>query len=141
MAFDRLTALTNWFSASPLAELEWSDGNVRVKLVKAGGLALPHGGQAVAPAPEKKAPPPISEDVVTAPFFGVVHLTPSPDAPAFVSAGQEVRQGDTLCTIEAMKVFNTVTADRSGIVVEILVLPGEEVSVGQPLFRIAAAEA
>jgi acetyl-CoA carboxylase biotin carboxyl carrier protein len=138
MDFDRLTALTKWMSGSPLAELEWSDGNLRVKLVKANRSATTGSGQAVAPAPAKQASPAVADNVVTAPFFGVVHLTPSPDTPAFVALGQEVKEGDTLCTIEAMKVFSTVAAERSGIVAEILVSPGTEVSVGQPLFRFAA---
>jgi acetyl-CoA carboxylase biotin carboxyl carrier protein len=138
MDLDRLTALANWICASPVAELEWSDRNLRVKLVKANGATTSRSHAAVAPAHPEQAPPPIAENIVTAPFSGTVHLTPSPDAPAFVSPGQAVKEGDTLCTIEAMKVFNTIVAERSGIVAEILVRPGAEVAAGQPLFRTAA---
>lgn len=78
------------------------------------------------------APP----QLVRAPMFGIVHLTPSPDEPPFVQVGDTVGEGDVLCTIEAMKMFNAIESDCRGIVREVLVAPGSEVESGQPLFRI-----
>lgn len=73
---------------------------------------------------------------VKAPMVGTLYMSPSPDAPPFVSAGQTVKVGDTLCIIEAMKMFNEIEADRSGVIKEILVGNGEPVEFGQPLFII-----
>jgi acetyl-CoA carboxylase biotin carboxyl carrier protein len=75
-------------------------------------------------------------ELVRAPMFGIVHLTPSPDEPPFVQVGDTVGEGDVLCTIEAMKMFNAIESDCRGIVREVLVAPGSEVESGQPLFRI-----
>jgi acetyl-CoA carboxylase biotin carboxyl carrier protein len=138
MDFEKLAALTNWMSASPVAELEWSDGDLHIKLVKQPNLPIRSRSRSVDAAHPKRQSPPVADDLVTAPFFGIVHLTPSPDAPVFVSVGQRVQAGDTLCTIEAMKVFSALAAARSGVVAEILVRPGTEVTIGQPLFRVAA---
>jgi acetyl-CoA carboxylase biotin carboxyl carrier protein len=69
------------------------------------------------------------------PLFGVLHWRAAPQEPLFVSPGQAVKAGQTLCVIEAMKVFNTVTAERDGVVDALLVEAGQEVDVGQPLIR------
>jgi acetyl-CoA carboxylase biotin carboxyl carrier protein len=73
---------------------------------------------------------------VRAPLFGIVHLTPSPDAPPFVVAGQAVKTGETLCVIEAMKVFNNICAERDGVVEAVMATSGSEVEAGQLLMRI-----
>jgi acetyl-CoA carboxylase biotin carboxyl carrier protein len=69
-------------------------------------------------------------------MFGIVHLTPSPGDAPFVQVGDRVAEGQVLCTIEAMKMFNPVECDCQGTVSEVLVSPGSEVESGQPLFRI-----
>jgi acetyl-CoA carboxylase biotin carboxyl carrier protein len=74
--------------------------------------------------------------LVCAPMFGIVHLTPTPGEPPFVGVGDAVEEGQALCTIEAMKMFNAIESEFKGNVVEILVRPGDEVEAGQPLFRI-----
>ena len=74
---------------------------------------------------------------VRAPLFGVVHLTPSPDASPFVVVGQAVKAGETLCVIEAMKVFNNIRAERNGVVDAVMATSGSEVEAGQLLMRIA----
>jgi len=73
---------------------------------------------------------------VLSPMVGTMYTSPSPDAPAFVAIGQMVKQGDTLCIIEAMKMFNEIEADRSGKIIEILVSNGEPIEYDQPLFII-----
>jgi acetyl-CoA carboxylase biotin carboxyl carrier protein len=70
-----------------------------------------------------------------APLYGVVHLQPTPGEPPFVQAGQTIHAGQTLCVIEAMKVFNEVRAERDATLQEVLVRSGQEVEAGQPLFR------
>ncbi|MFM0418255.1 acetyl-CoA carboxylase biotin carboxyl carrier protein [Paraburkholderia aromaticivorans] len=74
--------------------------------------------------------------LVHAPMFGVVHLTPAPGEAPFVNPGDTVEEGQVLCTIEAMKMFNAIESEFSGAVLEVLVTPGSEVESGQPLFRI-----
>jgi acetyl-CoA carboxylase biotin carboxyl carrier protein len=71
-----------------------------------------------------------------APMVGTMYTSPSPDAPAFVTVGQSVKVGDTLCIIEAMKMFNEIEADRAGTITAILVANGEPVEYDQPLFII-----
>lgn len=73
---------------------------------------------------------------VKAPMVGTVYLSPSPDAKTFVEVGQSVKVGDTLCLIEAMKMFNQIEADKSGTVTAILVDTGVPVEFNQPLFNI-----
>lgn len=76
-----------------------------------------------------------AKDVV-APMHGILHLSPSPDAPPFVSLGEAVRVGQTLGVLEAMKVFHTLKADVDGVVSGIFVSSGNEVAAGQAVFRI-----
>jgi acetyl-CoA carboxylase biotin carboxyl carrier protein len=144
MDIERLKTVMQWMAASPLAELEFTDGDQHIRLVKAGsGIVQP------SPAPQASgdmvpaaaAPPRVSpsKQTVDAPIFGIVHLSPSPDEPDFVEPGRPVQAGDTLCLIEAMKVFTTVEAPRDGVIAEILVKAGGEVTMGQPIFVIEAS--
>lgn len=74
--------------------------------------------------------------VITSPMVGIFYASPSPDEPPFCSIGQNVKTGDTLCIIEAMKIMNQIEADKSGRLVKILVENGEAVEYGQSLFVI-----
>lgn len=73
---------------------------------------------------------------VRSPMVGTMYASPSPDAAPFVSVGQSVKVGDTLCIIEAMKMFNEIEADRAGAITAILVENGDPVEYDQPLFTI-----
>lgn len=73
---------------------------------------------------------------IRAPMVGTLYTAASPEAPSFVSLGQHVKTGDTLCIIEAMKMFNEIEADRDGILTSIFVKNGEPVEYDQPLFII-----
>lgn len=92
-------------------------------------FALPVAGRASAPVEE-------DEGVCRAPLSGVLHLQPSPGAAPFIRLGQHVREGEMLCLIEAMKVFNPVRAERAGKVAEVLAADGTEVEAGQAIMRI-----
>ncbi|CBJ40598.1 biotin carboxyl carrier protein of acetyl-coa carboxylase (Bccp) (plasmid) [Ralstonia solanacearum CMR15] len=89
----------------------------------------------VPPAPPVSAAPQQRE--LLAPLFGVVHLQPAPGEAVFVQPGQAVQAGQTVCVIEAMKVFNAVVAESDGTVEAVLVESGAEVEAGQPLIRFA----
>lgn len=133
----------------PIAELEVSDkeGSVRIACH---GIGIPHVQQTFAPAPavlpqqhekqmaEEAAEEPLEArgEVVRSPMVGTVYLAPSPDAKNFVEIGQRAEAGDTLCLIEAMKMFNKIESDVSGAVIECLVENGEPVEFDQPLFII-----
>jgi acetyl-CoA carboxylase biotin carboxyl carrier protein len=91
------------------------------------------------PAPAAAAPPAATQNpdqVVTAPMVGTIYASPAPGAKAFVEIGSEVKPGDVLCIIEAMKMMNQIESDKAGKVVSVLVKNGDPVEFGQPLFVI-----
>jgi len=145
MDIEKLKTVMQWMAASPLIELEFTEGEQHIRLVKAGSgvvhLSIPP-SQASGETPSAAAtclPVSMRRRSVDAPVFGIVHLSPSPDEPDFVETGRAVRAGDTLCLIEAMKVFTTIEAPRDGVIAEILVKAGSEVAMGQPIFVIEAS--
>ena len=88
-------------------------------------------------AAEPPSPAPMSlAHHVRSPMVGTLYTSPSPDTPAFVTIGKQVKVGDTLCIIEAMKMFNEIEADRAGVVTAILAVNGDPVEYDQPLFAI-----
>ena len=92
---------------------------------------------APAAAPAAEAETGQEGHVVKAPMVGTFYRSPSPDAKVFVEVGQAVKEGDTICIIEAMKLMNEIEADASGSVKAILVENGQPVEYGQPLFILA----
>lgn len=89
----------------------------------------------------EKTPPVGTNEAITghqvkSPMVGTLYTSPSPDAPPFVSIGQSVRAGDTLCIIEAMKMFNEIEADKAGVIKAILVSNGDPIEYDEPLFVI-----
>ncbi|KTD23873.1 acetyl-CoA carboxylase biotin carboxyl carrier protein [Legionella lansingensis] len=84
----------------------------------------------------KTTTPPSAGHKIRSPMVGTMYTSPSPDAAPFVTIGQSVKVGDTLCIVEAMKMFNEIEADRAGKIVDILVANGEPVEYDQPLFVI-----
>jgi len=93
---------------------------------------------AAAPAasPAAVAPPPSVDHLVQAPMVGTYYSAPAPGAKAFVQMGDEVKVGQVLCIIEAMKMMNQIESDRAGKVTSVLVQNGDPVEFGQPLFAI-----
>ena len=96
------------------------------------------------PAPVVDTPDPIQAEVqngvtINSPTIGTFYAAPSPDDPPFVSVGSEVKPDTIVCTIEAMKVFNQIPAEVSGVISEVLVNNGDPVDVGQPLFRVSVS--
>jgi acetyl-CoA carboxylase biotin carboxyl carrier protein len=101
-------------------------------------IAVPTEAAPAAPAPAAAAPaaPAVNKHSVKAPMVGTVYMSPSPGAKHFVEIGQSVKAGDTLCLIEAMKMFNQIEADKTGTVTAILVESGSPVEFNQPLVVI-----
>jgi acetyl-CoA carboxylase biotin carboxyl carrier protein len=95
------------------------------------GATPPPDGGSAAPADDEGIP---EGELVRAPMVGTYYGAPSPDAEPFVSLGQRIAEGETMCIIEAMKMFNQIEAEVSGTVVAILVENGQPVEFDQPLF-------
>jgi acetyl-CoA carboxylase biotin carboxyl carrier protein len=94
---------------------------------------------AAAPAAASSAPaavPPSSDHMVQAPMVGTYYSAPAPGAKPFVQIGDEVKIGQVLCIIEAMKMMNQIESDRAGKITSVLVQNGDPVEFGQPLFAI-----
>ena len=146
MDLRKLKKLIDLVQESGIAELEITEGEEKVKIVKGGGVVVtPAQAAASAPpavaAPAPAAPAPAADagpegHVVKAPMVGTFYRSPSPDAKAFVEVGQPIKEGQTICIIEAMKLMNEIESDASGVVKAILVENGQPVEYGQPLFII-----
>jgi acetyl-CoA carboxylase biotin carboxyl carrier protein len=95
--------------------------------------AAPVAPAASAAAADEKAQPSV---YITSPFVGTFYRSPSPEAPAFVEAGQRVKKGQVLCIIEAMKLMNEIEAEINGTIIAILAENGQPVEYGEPLFQI-----
>ena len=103
-------------------------------------VAAPAPAAAPAAAPTPAAPAAVdpSLKVITSPMVGTFYGSPSPDSPAFVGVGSQIKADSVVCIIEAMKVMNEIQAEVTGTVVECLVASGTSVEFGQPLFRVKA---
>ena len=156
MDLRKLKKLIDLVQESGIAELEITEGEEKVKIVKGGPVQMVAAAPMMAAAPVAAAPaarpasapaaggaaaaeaaPAQEGHVVKAPMVGTFYRSPSPDAKAFVEVGQAVKEGDTICIIEAMKLMNEIEADASGTVKAILVENGQPVEYGQPLFILA----
>jgi acetyl-CoA carboxylase biotin carboxyl carrier protein len=151
MDLRKLKKLIDLVQESGIAELEITEGEEKVKIVKGGVvsmaaaptavLAVPAAATTPAPVstPAATPEPPEGQEghVVKAPMVGTFYRSSSPDAKPFVEVGQAVKEGDTICIIEAMKLMNEIEADASGTVKAILVENGQPVEYGQPLFILA----
>ena len=140
MELQELYGLMDRFAASGLTALEWERNGERVSLrreqtvVAAASAAVP----AAVPASVSAAPAeePEQGEKVTAPLVGVFYAAPAPGESPYVTPGAQVKKGDTLCLIEAMKMMSEIPAPADCVVEEVLVKDGEAVGVGAPLFRI-----
>ena len=116
-----------------LTGLEITEGNTVVRLERGAAPAA-----APSPAillPEQKAEETAGE-VVRAPMVGVFYAAPAENAAPYVAVGDKVKQGDTLCIIEAMKLMNEIVAEDDGVISEVCVTNGQVVEYGTELFRI-----
>ena len=145
----KLKTLIDLVSESNVSELEITEAEGKVRIVKGGGvpmlmqapLVMPQAPQAVvasvaAVAPVPAAPSEPSGHAVTSPMVGTFYRSASPGAKAFVEVGSQVKVGDTICIIEAMKILNEIEADKAGTVIQILCENGQAVEYGQPLLII-----
>jgi acetyl-CoA carboxylase biotin carboxyl carrier protein len=151
MDLRKLKTLIDLVSDSNVSELEITEAEGKVRIVKGGGamvqgyqmpaapMAAPVVAAPVAAAPVAPAPvaaPVVTGHTVKSPMVGTFYRSASPGAKAFVELGSVVKEGETLCIIEAMKILNEIEADKAGTVTQILGENGQAVEYGQPLFVI-----
>jgi acetyl-CoA carboxylase biotin carboxyl carrier protein len=139
--------LIDLVSDSNVSELEITEAEGTVRIVKSAPapvamvtqMAAPVAVAAPAPAPVVAAP--VVEAVpvghtVKSPMVGTFYRSSSPGAKSFAEVGQQVKEGDTICIIEAMKILNEIEADKSGTITQILAVDGQAVEYGAPLLII-----
>jgi acetyl-CoA carboxylase biotin carboxyl carrier protein len=148
MDLRKLKKLIDLVQESGVAELEITEGEERVRIVKGGAVTLtplaapasaaPASAQAAtaaAPAAAAEAPPAGQEGhVIKAPMVGTFYRASAPEAKPFAEVGDTIKAGQTVCIIEAMKLMNEIEADAAGVVKAILIENGQPVEYGQPLF-------
>jgi acetyl-CoA carboxylase biotin carboxyl carrier protein len=149
MDLRKLKTLIDLVAESGISELEVTEGESKVKIVKSSGVsnqmvmmqqpmtqapAMQQAQPAVAAAPVVAAEP--TGHIVKSPMVGTFYRSSAPGAAPFVELGASIKEGDTICIIEAMKLLNEIDADASGVITQILVENGQPVEFGQPLFVI-----
>lgn len=153
MDLRKLKTLIDLVSESNVSELEITEAEGKVRIVKTAPVA-PATVVMSAPAPVAAAPvtavaapqtapvaaveaaPAVTGHVVKSPMVGTFYRSSSPGAKPFAEVGQTIKEGETICIVEAMKILNEIEADKSGTVTQILVENGQAVEYGQPLFVI-----
>jgi acetyl-CoA carboxylase biotin carboxyl carrier protein len=151
MDLRKLKTLIDLVSESNVSELEITEAEGKVRIVKGGGAVVQQAASVAAPAlapaaapaagaASVAAPAPAAEvpagHAVKSPMVGTFYRASSPGAKPFVEIGTQVKAGETVCIIEAMKILNEIEADKGGTVTQILCENGQAVEYGQPLFII-----
>ena len=153
MDIRKIKKLIELLEESSLSEIEIVEGEESVRLSRSAGMApaaVPYYAPPVAAAPPAATPAAAPEasggeaqedsvpegELVRSPMVGTFYAASTPDAEPFVKPGQQVSEGETLCIIEAMKMFNQIEAETSGTVVAVLAENGQPVEFDQPLFVI-----
>jgi acetyl-CoA carboxylase biotin carboxyl carrier protein len=157
MDIRKIKKLIELLEESGIAEIEIKEGEEAVRISRmptaathavapaaqlaavpaAAAAMVPATAPSALPAAENPAPKPKpNEHVITAPMVGTFYASPSPGAKAFVEIGDEIKVGQVLCIIEAMKMMNQIEADRAGRIASIMARNGDPVEFGQPLFVV-----
>ncbi len=151
MDIRKIKKLIELLEESGIAEIEIKEGEeaVRISRMPTGGAvlhalpqlsalpaAIPAQPAPIAPVAEAAPSTRANEHVVTAPMVGTFYASPTPGAKPFVEIGDEIKIGQVLCIIEAMKMMNQIEADRAGRITSIMARNGDPVEFGQPLFVI-----
>ncbi|QPF72597.1 acetyl-CoA carboxylase biotin carboxyl carrier protein [Roseateles sp. DAIF2] len=154
MDLRKLKTLIDLVSESNISELEITEADGKVRIVKSDGqvavpmaalpVMAPAAAAPVAAAPAAAAAAPVAAPapaaetghIVKSPMVGTFYRASSPNAKSFAELGQQIKEGDAICIIEAMKIMNEIEADKTGTITKILVENGQPVEFGQALFVI-----
>lgn len=145
MELENLVKLINAVSDSELTGFQYEENGVKLHLSKKGRkvqaaqvlTSSPVNAEAVQTESPVREEKPVSGKVIESPLVGTFYVAPAEDAKPFVSVGDQVKKGQTLAIVEAMKLMNEIESEYDGTIEEVLVENGEAVEYGQPLFRIA----
>ena len=136
---EAIRALSDLLAETGLTEIEIEQNGARIRVARAGVMAALAAAAPVVSAPAPAAVPAAAPasgpqaGAVTSPMVGTVYTAPEPGKPAFVTVGQQIKEGDTLFIVEAMKTMNPIPAPRSGTIKEICVENGAPIEFGQTL--------
>ncbi|AUR51859.1 acetyl-CoA carboxylase biotin carboxyl carrier protein [Aquella oligotrophica] len=156
MDIKKIKAIVDMIKESGIAELEITEGEDKLRVSCVSSVVAPVQPLAAAPSihqvsiptslpqqttvthqPEENKPKQIEGETINSPMVGTFYRASSPNSNPFIQVGQEVKVGQVLCIIEAMKLMNQIEADKAGTIKEILAEDGKPVEYGQPLFVIA----
>lgn len=152
MDIRKIKKLVEILEESNLTEIEIIEKDESVRLSRVSDQVQMMPQQSYAPAPQQPAPAPASAPsdagaavsdeaeieghVIRSPMVGTFYASPNPESDPYVSVGQDIREGDTVCMVEAMKMFNQIESDTSGKVVAVLVENAQPVEFDEPLFIV-----
>jgi acetyl-CoA carboxylase biotin carboxyl carrier protein len=143
MDIRKVKKLIEMMEESDISEIEIKEGEDSVRISRGGvvvplsDLKLTQGNHPIKDRLESASEKAFTGHVVGAPMVGTFYIAPSPSSPPFVNTGDAVREGDTLCIIESMKMMNHIKAEQAGNIEAILVANEEPVEFDQPLFTIS----
>ena len=141
ISLEQLKSLLETLEKGDVSEFEYEDESLKLRLALGKkAIAVTHAAPPLAAASVAAAPVAAKDDpnvvFITSPFVGTFYRAPSPDVSNFVEVGTSVKQGQTLCIIEAMKLMNEIESDAAGTIVDVLVENGKSVEFGQKLFKL-----
>ncbi len=152
MNLKEIQEIVKLMKENEITEFEMERDGLKIVLKKSGAVQIhpntisPEAASVQMPSQNQnipKAEPSASQtealkkgNIITSPMVGTFYRAPSPEAPSFIEKGQNVKKGDIVCIIEAMKVMNEIESEFSGKISEIFIENGEPVEFGQPIFRI-----
>lgn len=145
MDLEKIEGLVKIIENSSLTEFTLKEGDLKITMSKLDHPPIVAAGMPAAPAPapvpaepaaDKKAEPEEEKLFITSPIVGTFYSAPAPDAPAFVKVGDQVKNGQTVCILEAMKLMNEIQSEFDCEIEAVLVSNEQKVEYGQPLFRV-----
>lgn len=147
MDLEKIEGLVKIIEASSLTEFTYKEGDIKITMSKLDNPPIVAASAGVAPMPvgqaePKAAPAPAAEEAeeenlfITSPIVGTFYSAAAPDVPAFVKVGDRVKNGQTVCILEAMKLMNEIQCDYDCEIEAVLVSNEQKVEYGQPLFRV-----
>ena len=146
MDIQKIEKLIEFVKSSEIAEIEIHEGDDSIRIsrysnIPVASTTVPQAMPIAPPVATQQSIPATDENklkghIISSPMVGTFYRSPSPTSKPFVEEGQMVTEGETLCTIEAMKILNQITSDKAGIITKILLDNGIPVEYGEPLFVI-----
>lgn len=144
MDLEKIEGLVKIIEESSLKEFTYKEGDIKITMSKLDHPPVVAAGVPMAPSAAAFAPAPVAVQeeeeeeqlFITSPIVGTFYSAPAPDAPAFVKVGEQVKNGQTVCILEAMKLMNEIQSEFDCEIEAVLVSNEQKVEYGQPLFRV-----